>query len=207
MSIVGVFNMMARFLREKKDLISMKFRSKIIIILSFTLFMAGCKKNYVVNEEQHILFQYEYINYARGYNHQGFFIDDEGNIMTYKNPEGWNFHYKNYNLTQNQLDENISKCTKSEFIISKEELARVSSYIDNIASSKVTAIKNIAADAGTSVFICYNFAEESSMYKGFLIKMEGDFSCENLNFYSKKVSLWLKEINNALSKKQNTASY
>ena len=162
--------------------------------------MAACKKNYVVNEKQHILFQYEYINYAWGYNHEGFFIDDEGNIMTYKNPEGWNFHDQNYNLTENQLDENISKCTKSDITISKEELSRFSSHISNIASSKVTAIKSAGADAGTSVFICYEFNEERSMYKGFLIKMEGDFRCENLNFYSKKVSLWLKDINNTLSK-------
>jgi hypothetical protein len=119
--------------------------------------------------------------------------------MTYKNPEGWNFHDQNYNLTENQIDENISKCIKSGITISKEELAKFSSHINNIASSKITAIKNAGADAGTSIFICYEFSEESSMYKGFLIKMEGDFSCENLNFYSKKVSLWLKEINNTLS--------
>ena len=178
----------------------MIFQGKILTVLLATMLMAGCKKNYAVNEKQHILFQYEYVNYAWGYNHEGFFIDDEGNIMTYKNPEGWIFHDQNYNLTENQLDENISKCTKSEITISKEELVRLSSHIRNIASSKVTAIKSAGADAGTSVFICYEFNEESSLYKGFLIKMEGDFSCENLNFYSKKVSLWLKDIKNTLSK-------
>ena len=193
--------MMARFLKEKNKLISMKFQSKIIIIFLIALFMTGCNKNHVVTEKQHILFQYQYINYAWGYNHEGFFIDDKGNIMTYKNPEGWNFHDQNYNLTENQLNENISKCVNSDIKISREELARFSSYIDNIASSKITAMKNVAADAGTSVFICYNFVEESSIYNGFLIKMEGDFTCENLNFYSKKVSLWLKDIRNTLAKK------
>ncbi|HAM09996.1 MAG: hypothetical protein A2X05_17705 [Bacteroidetes bacterium GWE2_41_25] len=179
----------------------MKFQSKILIVFSIVLVMAGCKKNYVLNNKQHILFQYEYISYARDYVHEGFFIDDEGNIMTYKNPEGWNFHDQNYNLTESQLDENISRCTKSDIKIGKEELARFSSHIDNIASSKVTAIKKVAADAGKSVFICYDFEEENSLHKGFLIKMEGDFNCENLNFYSKKVSLWLKGINSSLSKK------
>jgi len=178
----------------------MKLQVQIITIFLAALLMAGCKKNYVVNEKQHILFQYEYINHAWGYNHEGFFIDDKGNIMTYKNPEGWNFHDQNYNLTENQLDENISKCKKSDITIDKEELAKFSAHINNIASSKVTAIKSAGADAGTSAFICYEFNEENSIYKGFLIKMEGDFSCENLNFYSKKVSLWLKDINNSLSK-------
>jgi hypothetical protein len=29
--------------------------------------------------------------------------------------------------------------------------------------------------------------------------MEGDFTCENLNFYSKKVAAWMREINNSLT--------
>lgn len=187
-------------MREINELFSMRFHYKILIMFFFALLMAGCKKNHVLNEKQHILFQYEYINHAWGYNHEGFFIDDEGNIMTYKNPEGWNFRDQNYNLTVAQLDENISRCTKSNIKISKEDLARFSSYIDNIALSKVTKMKNVAADAGISVFICYDFDENSGVYKGSLIRMEGDFSCENLNFYSKKISLWLKDINSKLSK-------
>ena len=31
--------------------------------------------------------------------------------------------------------------------------------------------------------------------------MEGDFTCENLNFYSKKVFMWLKNIYDDLGKK------
>ena len=31
--------------------------------------------------------------------------------------------------------------------------------------------------------------------------MEGDFTCENLNFYSKKIFIWLKNINDNLDKK------
>jgi hypothetical protein len=191
---------MARFLRvEKIEMISMKFQYKIIILFSIVFLITGCKKNYVVNDKQHILFQYEYINYAWGYIHEGFYIDEEGRIMTYLNPEGWNFHDQDYNLSENKLYENISKCKKSDTKVGKEDLTKFSSYIDNIASSKVTAMKNVAADAGTSVYLCYSFSEDSHMYRGSLIKMEGDFTCENLNFYSKKVSLWLKEINTTLS--------
>jgi len=31
--------------------------------------------------------------------------------------------------------------------------------------------------------------------------MEGDFTCENLNFFTKKVTTWLKNINDTLEKK------
>jgi hypothetical protein len=183
------------------ETVSMKIQQNLLIIFSIAILISGCRKNNVIKERQHILFQYDYVNYAWGYIHEGFVIDDEGNIMTYQNPESWNFHDPDYNLTENQLAENISRCTKSEQKIGKEELVKFSSYIDNIKSSKVTAKKNESADAGTSVFICYDFIEEKGIYKGYLIKMEGDYSCENLNFYSKKVSLWLKEINNSLLKR------
>jgi hypothetical protein len=191
---------MVRFLWKTNELLSMKFHYKILAMIFLALLITGCKKNHALNEKQHILFQYEYINHASGYNHEGFFIDDEGNIMTYKNPEGWNFRDQNNNFTEARLDENISRCTKSDIKISREELARFSSYIDNIALSKVTKVKNIGADAGTSVFICYDLDEDNGVYKGSLIRMEGDLSCENLNFYSKKVTLWLKDINKTLSK-------
>jgi hypothetical protein len=179
----------------------MRTTTRLLCLLIFTLLLSGCKKNYVINEKQHILFQYDYVNYAWGYIHEGFYIDDNGSIMTYKNPEGWNFHSQDYNLTEAQLTENLAKCTKSDIKINNEELLKFSSYIHNIASSKVTALKSESADSGTSISICYNYSDENSTYKGYLIKMEGDFTRENLNFYSKKVSLWLKDINDSLSKK------
>ena len=55
-------------------------------------------------------------------------------------------------------------------------------------------MKNVAADAGSTKYICYQYSENSGMYKGTLIKMEGDFTCENLNFYSKRVAEWMKSI-------------
>ena len=82
--------------------------------LSFLiLFMTGCKKNYVINEKQKILFQFEYVNYAWGYQHSGFIIDNEGNVLTYENPENWNFQDNNHNLSEIQVSENISKCKHS----------------------------------------------------------------------------------------------
>jgi len=60
-------------------------------------------------------------------------------------------------------------------------------------------MKNVAADAGTGEFVCYLFTESTRSYKRYLIKMEGDFTCENLNFYSKKVVSWMKDINSSLS--------
>ncbi|MCX6326368.1 MAG: hypothetical protein NT144_06930 [Bacteroidia bacterium] len=171
------------------------FLVKIFLITLTVLFITGCKKNHVISDKQSILFQLEYVNYAWGYQHNGIIIDTEGNVLTYSNPENWNFPDNNFSLSESQVTENIRSCIQSDKKISKEELQKYSNYIKNIALSKVTAMKNVAADAGSSEFICYQFSENTRTYKGYLIKMEGDFTCENLNFYSKKVAAWMRDIN------------
>jgi hypothetical protein len=175
-------------------------RGDIFFILLLVLLSTGCKKNYVISTKQEILFQYDYLNYAWGYQHNGFIIDNEGNVLTYNNPENWNFPDNNLSLSEEQVNENINKCVRSGKKISKAELQKYVNYIKNISSSKVTALKNVAADAGSREFICYQFSESSKSYKGSLIRMEGDFTCENLNFFSKKVILWMKDISNSLPK-------
>jgi hypothetical protein len=95
--------------------------------------------------------------------------------------------------------ENITLCRKSGISVSREELIKYASHIGNIAASKVTALRNVGADAGSVQFICYE-VKGSGVYKGTLIKLEGDFTCENLNFFSKKIVSWMKEINGRLSR-------
>lgn len=174
----------------------MKLHLKRILFLTLLfLFITGCKKNHIISDKQVILFQFEYVNYAWGYQHNGFIIDNQGNVLTYNNPEVWNFPDNGLNLSENQVSENMKNCFQTEIKISKEELQKYSNYIDNIALSKVTAVKNVAADAGSTEYLCFKYSEDTGTYKGYLIKMEGDFTCENLNFYSKKVAAWMRGIN------------
>jgi hypothetical protein len=174
---------------------------KTFFILFTVLLILGCKKNIVINEKQAILFQVDYVNYAWGYEHTGFIIDNAGNILTYKNPQNWNFPDKDLNLSENQVHSNLEYCQKTGIKVSSEELKKNAGYIKNISSSKVTAMKNIAADAGSLEYFCYQYIGNSGTYKGTLIKMEGDFTCENLNFFSKKVVAWLKNISQTIEKR------
>jgi hypothetical protein len=170
-----------------------------VLLIAFTI--SGCKKNVAIDEKQAILFQVDYVNYAWGYKHNGFLVDNQGNILTYKNPQVWNFPDKDFNLSESQVRDNIGNCLNTGKKIPNEELKKYANHIKNISSSKVTALKNVSADAGSIEYICYQFSEKTGIYKGTLIKMEGDFTCENLNFFTKKVTTWLKNINDTLEKK------
>lgn len=167
----------------------------VLIILSS---LGGCEKGYVVSKSQDILFQYEYTNHAWGYAHSGFLIDVNGNILTYGLPEKWIFPTDDQTLTQKEVIENIGVCQIADFKIPPEELRKYTNYIDNIAASKVTSPKNVSADAGTTGYYCYQYSENSLTYKRTVIRIEGDFVCENLNFYSKKIVEWMSNIKNRI---------
>lgn len=158
---------------------------------------SGCKKEQILSGNQQILFQVDYTNAAWG-EHSGFFIDNKGNVITYKNPEEWNNYDNLYNMSDDQLTQNLLKC-KIEKKVPEQDLQRYSNYIKNIASSKVSARRNVANNAGKTEFICYRFSESTGNYQGYLIKLEGDYTSENLNFYSRKVTNWLRHISETLN--------
>ncbi len=171
-----------------------KISGAISLIILALLTFTGCRKDNGMSSKQIILFQYDYYKNSGDPAHNGFFIDNKGNVMTYNNPENWNNQDE---LTEEQVMENMRKCTLSPVKIADEELSRHIKYITNLASSKVSARRSVSAGTGTARFLCYEYSETTGTYKTFLIKMEGEYTCENLNFYSKKTASWLRDVGNA----------
>lgn len=172
----------------------------LISLFVFQLFIAGCRKAYIVSEGQKILFQYDYMNYAWGFQHSGFIIDTEGNILEYNKPEKWNFPGKDNLLTQEEVEENLKSCIFTGHRIPSNELQKYAKNIDNIAASKISPRRSKGADMGSQIFYCYQYSESDARYRATVIKTEGDFESENLNFYSKRTIDWLKSIRDITKK-------
>jgi hypothetical protein len=176
---------------------------RLVIILSLIVFstatLESCRKGNFLSSDQKILFQYSYVNYAWETNNQGFLIDNGGNLLIYNQPEKWNFPDKNSTLTQSQVAENLSYCTATGRKVTEAELQKYASYITNLSASKITAKKSVAADMGTFNYYCFCYSEGGSAYRQVIIKTFGDFECENLNFYSKKVVEWMNQMMEGLS--------
>jgi hypothetical protein len=168
-----------------------------VLFAAAILISAGCKKHDLASDRQQmIVFQYDLRSSSQ---HRGFIIDSEGNVYTYNNPADWNYPDHDFEISQKGVAENTGKCIFSGVKIPVSELVKYTKAIDFIALSKVTAPKQTGTDAGTVDYICYQYSVESQKYKGYLIKSEGDITRENLNFYSKRVSSWMKDIGNGLS--------
>jgi len=167
---------------------------KIFIIFILSLPVQSCRKTVVINSKQAVLFQVEYVNGAENRRHYGFFVDNQGKILAYDNPADWAFPDKQLMINSLQLNSDLSKCRDTGLKVPEEELLNHARVIKNISASKVTAMKRSSPGSGSMKYICYQFNEGTGIYKGSLIKMEGDSTCENLNFYSKRVALWLRGI-------------
>jgi len=190
---------MVRFLRIKGKLFMMqRMSARHLILALFLLTLAGCKKNYVFNEDLSILFQYEYRNDTDMKKHHGFIITGKGDVLEYNNPTGWQFPDSDGILSGAQVAENIGLCTHSGITLNEEELKKHSGLISNISSSRITAIRaSTNRKTGTTAFYCYQVTGKD-YYKQYVIKTEGDYNCDNLNFFSKKVITWMKDVNNML---------
>jgi hypothetical protein len=168
----------------------------IVLLFSIVFLIAECKKGELpADVTQLMLFQYDYKSETQ---HYGYILDNEGNVYTYNNPEDWNFPDKNLVISQDEASENGNKCVLSGQKIDTDELIKYAKTIEFIALSKVTAPRNVGSDKGTVQYICYQFSENLQVYKGYIIKTEGDVTRENLNFHSKRIASWMREIGEAI---------
>ena len=186
----------------------MKRPSITLFTLITTILFFSCGKDDIpVTDSQKILFECYYINYAWGYNHHGFFIDNDGKIMNYSqhgnySDENWNFPDNEGNISKQDLTENLQKTSINETSIDKSTL--------KIYSDKISLVKNddyteyhAMCDAGANVCVCYLYNENTGMYKQLILSQEGDWVIINNNEYAKQISDWLKSINLKITSNEN----
>jgi len=174
----------------------------LLIWISAGLFVS-CDKNDAIAppDSQRILFECYYINYAWGYVHQGFFIDNEEKIKTYSqqalgvnpNDVDWNFPDNDGNISEQALMENIQKTTVRDTLIDKNTLREYSDKIYLIDENDITEYQS-AYDAGSIVYACYQYNGDTHTYKQMELLVNGDWTRINNNKYAKQISEWLKTI-------------
>jgi hypothetical protein len=147
-----------------------------------------------------ILFQYSYINYAWFFQHEGFFIDNEGQILTYSRssnihpyPDNWHFPDENNRITEAEMNENLLQTEISEKKIDKAILQKYARKLSSIKENAYIEYQN-SYDAGASVPVCYLYDEYTKTYKEILLSQYGDFVSINKDKTAKEIDEWLTAI-------------
>ncbi|MDQ1266607.1 MAG: hypothetical protein QG635_1759, partial [Bacteroidota bacterium] len=155
---------------------------------------------------QYTLFEVEYINYAWGYTHEGFFIDSLGDVYTYQYYREGNhiprdtWQPANFDtLAPQELAEKYSHNPALFTTINKSVLTEKFSLVEAAAKGKMSERKMVCADIGSWYYVAYKFDKVRNHYYKVNLYQSGDLNWRNLSPEAKVLTEWLKSINQKYS--------
>jgi len=174
---------------------SIFFSILLIAALGFTSCVkidCGCDPK--PNHKQPVLFQYEYYNYAWGFRHSGFLIDEYGNVNGFKQPSRWITADSTGMMTKADLEYNLDQCDTICGKVNKEVLENNFRKIEDIRYGKIDDYGMVMADAGTGVFSAWYWNERVRKYENVFLISNGDISKVNTHRSVKEIVEWLRTI-------------
>ncbi len=176
-------------------------KSYLLFILLFPLFMSCESEEYICQPNQKVLFQFEAANEAWGHFQNGWFIDQEGYVRVYEQPQNW-IHPDRYNkISESDMDANLLYADSTCFRIEPTVLSRKVALIKKASEGKLSEPVSVMADAGGLSYYCFTYDSITSSYQSFLLSQAGDVEIQNTSKEAKELDVWLKEINQQVIKK------
>jgi len=147
---------------------------------------------------QRILFEKHYVNYAWGYQNNGYLIDSLGNVLTFdisKDTAKWNEPDKDGYISTAKMNENLARCKSFVGIIHPDSLNYYSGKIWGASNGSISAPVNQMADAGSIVYSAYIYDIKSNVYKKVMLKTWGDWMIINNAPEAESIFEWMQRIN------------
>jgi hypothetical protein len=171
-----------------------------------TLYGETVKFTTLVKAPVTVLFQQNFENYAWSEIHQGFFIDDEGNIRGYifwsssrldpmKRPIGEAYPPNNNTYyTKSDLEYNYYLTDTLFGKVDLDTLNTMKALIPGLLSSAISDDGSNCSDFGTYSFYAYYYDSLNDRYKRIVIERFGDMCCRNTNSNEQEIGNWLFRI-------------
>ncbi len=193
-----VFFCIYKILTEDKN--SKLIKAMLRFILSIAIFscvLIACKKdksNITSTPTSPILFQMDYQNYAWGFAHSGWFIDNEGQLYAYNLSENdpW-AEIQNGQIFADSLNMNFNYSND----IGSIELDSVLHYYNwaiQMMNDSITPPETIMADAGIHNYYAYQYESSCNCYNTVLIKRYGDIMQSNTGANAEAVYHWMQNL-------------
>ncbi len=169
------------------------FSTLLVAVLSVTGCMKmDCGQDSEPEFSQPVLFQYEYYNYAWGFRHHGFLIDEEGRINGFEEPKKWITPDSSGFMSKADLEYNLVQCDTFCGKVDKEDMAHYFRKIGEVRDSKIKDNGMVMADAGTGVFSAWYWNRREQMYENVFLVSNGDVSRINTHESIMEMIEWLK---------------
>ncbi len=173
-------------------------------IMVLSMFFSNCDEESNNNQydmaNQKILFQYEYVNYAWGYQHQGWIIDSAGDVHCYKSPKNWQQFDSIGLIDASLLESNLLQTDSVCFTVEKTELAQMISLIEEASRGEKLEPQQKRFDSGVQVYTAYMLNTVTNKYESVLLKQTGDYLIENKSQAAEELYNWLYSLRNEIKK-------
>lgn len=146
-----------------------------------------------------VLFQYEHINKAWGYQHEGWFIDSAGLVHCYHLPAKWHFYTETDIVPEDSLYANLYSTDSVCYQIPTHELSTYFAMIQDIASGMSLKEVGTAFDAGTYCYYIYEYHPLTKSYKPYLILEWGDYTRLHSSPSAIALFKWLSSIDSRIT--------
>jgi hypothetical protein len=160
-------------------------------LLLLMMLFAGCEE--LFNENRTAVFMLNYVNYAWGYQNNGYIIDSEGVVKEFNLPENWNYVDDEGYISEADMAENILRAGNTVCIISKSDMAYFSARLRSAVKGKITEPEHRMCDAGATVYAGFLYEPGNSRYRYVFIRQTGDFYTENLSKDAAAIYEWMQD--------------
>ena len=164
--------------------------SAIYVLIAFC---TSCEKDQgQFPSDQPVYFGYMYKNYAWGYQHFGWLVDNKGNIHYYKMPEDWRYGNEQ-GISEEDLNHNLSQADSIIGSIDRRTLDDKIPLIRDAIDGEITTPVNGANDAGGAVLIAYYYDPGKKLYQSVFLAQTGDFESHNTSQAAIELTDWLRQ--------------
>ncbi|MFN7929799.1 MAG: hypothetical protein U0Y68_18010 [Blastocatellia bacterium] len=184
--------------------------ASLLLCLSFLLNFCGNPAANTPNKQQtttmntqKIYCEQSYTNFAWGYQHHGIYVDSEGNLYSYSyqpKDKPWS-PKQDAAPTAAELEEKYSHGRQFIRKLDAQEWEAKRKLFAAAHDGKLSDRKQSGADMGANICRCYVSDEAGQQYKEVTLRVQGDWSYENLAPSAKTLADWLESLRASVEKK------
>ncbi|HEX4948500.1 MAG TPA: hypothetical protein VFZ34_17635 [Blastocatellia bacterium] len=178
----------------------MSYIFMLLILLSPSL---GTPRRQPAPTPQKAYCERSFTNFAWGYQHKGIYIDPEGNLYSYSyQPKDKPWSPKQDDApTAAELEDKYSHGRKLLRKLEPEEWQAKRKLLAAASKGEMSKRKQSGADMGSQVCRCYVADATGQQYKQIELRVQGDWSYENLAPSAKMLADWLESLSASAEKK------
>jgi hypothetical protein len=141
-----------------------------------------------------LIFQKEYTNYAWGYQHFGWMMDNSGKVQRFRKTAKWVFPDSLGYVSDLDMFKNLGQCDSVMAKVDPVSFTQYATKAQTCMNGPFSTRKMVMADAGQNIDAIYLYEPEKKRYKRVLLNMTGDWAQENLSVEAKTIVDWMDKI-------------